>query len=87
MTTFGPIFVPRAVRDAVSDDAWIAAMLDAERALAAAESTVGVIPAESAAAIAEACTPGDFDLDAILEQARAVDNPAEPLVRDRKSVV
>ena len=81
MTTFGPIFVPGAVRDAVSDDAWIAAMLDAERALAAAESKVGVIPAESAAAIAEACTLGDFDLGAILEQARAVGNPAEPLVR------
>jgi 3-carboxy-cis,cis-muconate cycloisomerase len=81
LTTFGPIFVPRAVRDAVSDDAWIAAMLDAERALAAAESKVGVIPAESAAAIAEACTPGDFDLGAILEQARVVGNPAEPLVR------
>ena len=56
-------------------------MLDAERALAAAESKVGVIPAESAAAIAEACTLGDFDLGAILEQARAVGNPAEPLVR------
>ena len=81
MTTFDPIFVPRAVRDAVSDEAWIVAMLDAERALAAAESKVGVIPAQPAAAIVDACKRGDFDVDAILEQARAVGNPAEPLVR------
>jgi 3-carboxy-cis,cis-muconate cycloisomerase len=79
--TFDPIFVPRAVRDAVSDEAWIAAMLDAERALAAAESQLGVIPAESAAAIAAACAAGNFDIDAVLEEARAVGNPAEPLVR------
>jgi 3-carboxy-cis,cis-muconate cycloisomerase len=81
LTTFGPIFVPRAVRDAVSDDAWIAAMLEAERALAAAEAKAGVIPAEAATAIAAACEPGGFDLDVVLDEARAVGNPAEPLVR------
>jgi 3-carboxy-cis,cis-muconate cycloisomerase len=81
LTTFGPIFVPQEVRDALSDDAWIAAMLDVERALAAAESRVGVIPAASAEAIADACKAGGFDVDAVLEQARAVGNPAEPLVR------
>jgi 3-carboxy-cis,cis-muconate cycloisomerase len=56
-------------------------MLDVERALAAAESRVGVIPAASAEAIADACKAGGFDVDAVLEQARAVGNPAEPLVR------
>ena len=34
MTTFGPLFVAASFRDAVSDDAWLDAMLDAERALA-----------------------------------------------------
>ena len=29
MTTFGPLFVPAPLRDAVSDEAWLAAMLDA----------------------------------------------------------
>lgn len=87
MTTFAPIFVPRVVRDALSDDAWIAAMLEAERALAVAESKVGVIPAESAAAIAAACERGDLDVDAVLEEARAVGNPAEPLVRALRSRV
>ena len=33
MTTFGPLFVPEPIREAVSDDAWFAAMLAAERAL------------------------------------------------------
>jgi 3-carboxy-cis,cis-muconate cycloisomerase len=81
LTTFSPIFVPPAVQDAVSDEAWLVAMLEAERALAAAESSVGLIPAESAATIAAACESGDFDLGEIVEQARAAGNPAEPLVR------
>ena len=51
---FTPIFVPEAVQDAVSGDAWLRAMLDAEAALAAAEAAEGVIPAEAAAAIAAA---------------------------------
>lgn len=33
MTTFAALFVPDALRAATSDDAWLAAMLDAERAL------------------------------------------------------
>ena len=36
LTTFGPLFVPAPLREAVSDRAWLRAMLDAERALAAA---------------------------------------------------
>ncbi len=81
MTTFGPIFVPAAIRTAVADAAWIDAMLDVERALATAESRLGVVPADAAEAIAGQCEAGDLDLDAILEQGRAVGNPVEPLVR------
>jgi 3-carboxy-cis,cis-muconate cycloisomerase len=81
LTTFGPIFVPKELRQAVSDGAWVAAMLDAERALANASSLVGVLPAAAAAAIAEQCEPDAYDLEAILERGRAVGNPAEPLVR------
>jgi 3-carboxy-cis,cis-muconate cycloisomerase len=81
VTTFGPILVPDAIRDAVSDESWLAAMLDAERALANAEGRVGAIPAEATAAISAQCEPGGFDLAAILEQGRTVGNPAEPLVR------
>jgi len=81
LTTFGPIFVPAQIRAAVADAAWLAAMLDAERALASAESLLGLIPADAAGAIAEQCTVDRFDLDAILEQGRAVGNPVQPLVR------
>ena len=81
MTSFAGIFVPAALREAVSDEAWLAAMLDAERALANAESLAGVIPAQAAAAIAERCEPDGYDLAAIEERGRAVGNPAEPLVR------
>jgi len=81
LTTFGPILVPDAFRDAVADEAWLAAMLDAERALARAEAEAGIVPPDAAAAIAEQCEPGRFALAAILEQGHTVGNPAEPLVR------
>jgi 3-carboxy-cis,cis-muconate cycloisomerase len=63
LTTFGPLFVPAAIRDAVSDRAWFDAMVRAERAL---------VPALDVP---------ELDLDALLEQGRAVANPVEPLVR------
>lgn len=44
-----------AVDAATGDDAWITAMLDAERALAVACGRAGLIPAAAAAAIADAC--------------------------------
>jgi 3-carboxy-cis,cis-muconate cycloisomerase len=81
LTTFAPIFVPAALREAVSDSAWLAAMLEAERALADASAAVGVVPAVAAAEIGEQCEPDRYDLDAILAEARLVGNPAEPLVR------
>jgi len=81
LTTFAPIFVPAAVRGAVSDGAWLAAMLETESALARAEASAGVIPADAAAAIAAACDPAGFDVEAVCADGRAVGNPAEPLVR------
>ena len=38
MTTFGPLFVPPALLDAVSGRAWLEGMLEAEQALATAEA-------------------------------------------------
>ena len=81
MTSFAPIFVPGSLREAVSDEAWLQAMLDAERALAAAEAKVGVIPDDAAAAISACCDGSLYDLAAICEEGRSVGNPAEPLVR------
>jgi 3-carboxy-cis,cis-muconate cycloisomerase len=56
-------------------------MLDAERALAAAEARAGVIPAEAAEAIAERCRAELFDPEQIAVGARRVGSPVEPLVR------
>ncbi len=78
---FERIFVPAEFRDALSDGAWLQAMLEAERAVAAAEARAGVIPAEAAESIAVACRTGRFDPVAILEQGREPGNPVEPLVR------
>ena len=81
------IFVPDELRRLVSDRAWVEAMLEAERALANAESLAGVIPAHVAGPIAEACDVDRFDVEAIVAAARAAGNPAEPLVRALREVV
>jgi 3-carboxy-cis,cis-muconate cycloisomerase len=85
--TFDAIFVPEEIRAAVSDRAWVEAMLEVERALANAESLAGVVPAHLAGSIAEACRIESFDVAAIIEAGGAVGNPAEPLVRALREVV
>src|SRR6476661_1382861 len=77
---FEAIFVPDAMREAVSDDAWLKAMLDAELALARAQARVGVIPAEAAHEVAEACRLERFDAEAIAREARSAGNPIPALV-------
>ena len=59
---------PPRLREAVSARAWVAAMLEAEAALAAAEAEAGVIPAAAAAAIARRA--GGIDPAALGEAAR-----------------
>ena len=81
MTPFAAIFVPQELRDAVSDRAWLQAMLDAERALARAEAAAGLVPEEAAERIAEACRAELYDAARLWGEGRAVGNPAEPLVR------
>ena len=79
---FTPIFVPEAVQDAVSDQAWLRAMLDVEVALARAEASVGVISAEAAEAIAHAAP----DLDGLGIAARESGNPVVPLAKALRGV-
>ena len=73
--------------DAVSDAAWLAAMLEVESALAAAQASVGLIPVEDAAAIAAACDPARFDIDAIGRDAAGSANPVVPLVKALREAV
>jgi len=72
---FEAMYVPPALREAVSGRAWVQAMLDFEAALAEA-----VAPAEAAAEIVSACRAEGFDVDSIAEAARSTGNPAAPLV-------
>lgn len=85
--TFDALFVPEPLREAVSDRAWVAAMLEAERALANAEALAGVMPAHLAGPIAEACEVDRFDVAAVVLAGRTVGNPAEPLVRALRDAV
>jgi 3-carboxy-cis,cis-muconate cycloisomerase len=77
---FDALFVPEAFREAVSDLAWLDAMLEAERALARAEARAGVITAEAAAAVEAACSV-EVDPEQLLAEGRAAGNPVEPLIR------
>ncbi len=87
MTTFGPLFVPERLLDAVSDRAWLEAMLDVESALARAEAAAGIVPADSATAIADNCHPERYDIETLAREGRSVGNPAEPLVRALRDAV
>jgi 3-carboxy-cis,cis-muconate cycloisomerase len=87
MTAFAPLFVPAEMLDAVSDRAWVKAMLEFERALAAAEAAAGVIPPGAAGEIASRCRAELFDPLVLAEDGRSVGNPAEPLVRALRKAV
>jgi 3-carboxy-cis,cis-muconate cycloisomerase len=71
---FDAIFVPAALRDAVSDEAWLRAMLRAESALRTVEARAGLVQDEA---------PAEPRLAAavVAEEGRAAGNPVEPLVR------
>jgi len=84
---FAAIFVPDEIAEALTDHAWLEALLECERALANAESLAGVIPAASAAAIAEACDAAAYDAATIAEAGRGPGNPVQPLVQQIRSRV
>jgi 3-carboxy-cis,cis-muconate cycloisomerase len=74
---FEAIFVPQPLRGAVADRAWLAAMLEAERALAAAEARAGLIPELPA----EVFSIEGLDAEELAVDGRRAGNPVEPLVR------
>jgi 3-carboxy-cis,cis-muconate cycloisomerase len=81
VSPFSAIFVPDELADAVSDRAWLAALLDAERALVNANAQAGLVPEAAAAAIVAALRVELYDSDALAREGRAAGNPVEPLVR------
>jgi 3-carboxy-cis,cis-muconate cycloisomerase len=78
----GPLFAGSRADAELTDQAFLQAMLDAERALAEAGRQAGVVPARAAAAIAGACRADRFDPDDLGRRAPEAGNPVVPLVRD-----
>lgn len=87
MSVFASIAVPAEFREAVSERAWLEAMLEAERALATAGSRAGLVPPEAAAAVAAQCRAELYDWDSLAAEARSSGNPVEPLVRALRAAV
>ena len=78
---FGPSLTTGAMAGAVSDQAWLAAMLRFESELALAQAELGLIPPEAAGAIALACAQAGFDVDELGRAAMRSANPVVPLVK------
>ncbi len=76
-----PLFSSSAMREIVSDPARLQRMLKAEAALAAAEASLGVIPAGAAKPIANACQAKLYDIGALGLAAVSAGNLAIPLVK------
>ncbi|MEU8953015.1 3-carboxy-cis,cis-muconate cycloisomerase [Streptomyces sp. NPDC048518] len=78
---FSPGSAGSPAEDATSDQAFLAAMLEAEAALTRAQAAVGMAPPEAATAVtAVAADPGRFDARDIALRARDGGNPVIPLV-------
>jgi 3-carboxy-cis,cis-muconate cycloisomerase len=84
---FSGLFVPEAVAETTSGEAWLSAMLEVEGSLAEAEAEAGLIPAEAATAIRAACDAGEFDVDRLSREGRASANPVVPLVAELRTKV
>ncbi|QXJ26224.1 3-carboxy-cis,cis-muconate cycloisomerase [Actinomadura graeca] len=77
-----PVRAGTEAEAATGDAAYLAAMLDAEAALARAQARLGVIPAAAAEAIGAAAASGRVDLAGVARRARGSGNPVVPLVGD-----
>ncbi|MEV4377096.1 3-carboxy-cis,cis-muconate cycloisomerase [Streptosporangium sp. NPDC049644] len=77
---FSGMFARGGAAAQVSDVAWLAAMLDVESALAAAQAGIGLVPAEVPPAVAAACRPELYDLAGLGAEAARSGNPVIGLV-------
>jgi 3-carboxy-cis,cis-muconate cycloisomerase len=77
---FASMFSTPEMQEAVSGRAWLRAMLDVEAALARAQGSAGVIPAEAASAIVEGCRTVEIEPGGIAEAVLGAANPAGPLI-------
>lgn len=76
------LYTTSALAERFAPVSHVAAILAFEAALARAEARAGIIPAEAAAAIAEACRVERFDVDALYREAARAGTLAMPLVME-----
>ncbi|WP_448628238.1 3-carboxy-cis,cis-muconate cycloisomerase [Geodermatophilus sp. URMC 64] len=73
---------------AVSDEAWLRALLDVEAALARAAARTGLVPTTAADAVTAACAdPSRLDLATVVARAADAGNPVPPLVKALQAAV
>jgi 3-carboxy-cis,cis-muconate cycloisomerase len=77
---FDEVLARGGVREAVSDPAWLRALLDAEAGLARAQASVGLLSPEEAGSVVDACRPDRFDLAELGKAAAESGNPVVALV-------
>lgn len=82
-----PVRAGTPVEAAVSDTAWLQAMLDAEAALARAQARCGTVPAAAAEAITAAARVQNLDPRELALAARETANPVVALVEELRRAV
>ena len=78
---FGVLYGSDAMRAAMGERAFLQRMLDVEAALARAQSRLGIVPPEAAAAITEAAAVDRLDLGALAAATRNTGYPVVGLVK------
>ena len=81
MNLVGRGFARDAFTQALSAEAFVRAMLDFERALAAAEADAGLVPRDAADLIGRACSELSLQPDALAGEAKRSGSLAVPLVK------
>ncbi|MER5199889.1 3-carboxy-cis,cis-muconate cycloisomerase [Streptomyces sp. NPDC002755] len=82
-----PVWAGTPAAAAVSDGAWLQAMLDAEAALSRAQARLGTVPGTAARVITESARAERLDLVSLARQARESANPVVALVREFTALV
>jgi 3-carboxy-cis,cis-muconate cycloisomerase len=82
-----PVWAGTEALAGLSDEAWVAAMLEVEVALARAQASLGVIPTGSADAIARGARSTRIDVVALAQRSRGAANPVVVLVQELTAAV
>ena len=84
---FDPLFRADAMRHVFSDRGRLQGILDFEAGLARAQASVGILPAEAAAAITGQCRAELFDIAALAQATALAGNAAIPVVNELTRLV